>query len=713
MQRGSGRFGPPSRGSSSSSFRPDIEGLRAVAVVLVVLSHLADWPSGGFIGVDVFFVISGFLITGLLLDETERRGRLSFRGFYARRARRILPAALTVLAAVVVAAHLVFRGARVTQTVTDVKWALGFSANIHFARIDTDYFQANRAPSLVQHFWSLAVEEQFYIVWPVLIVIVLTLTRSLRLLLAVVAVGSAASFGYALHEATQPTTYFSSPARAWELGVGAFLAVATRVWTLALPGRRLVHLVGLAGIVAGAFVVPSKGFPAGWVALPVLATAAVIAAGPVGGVVGGVLTNPVSRYVGRISYSLYLWHWPVILVVAALVPTPWGLKYSIAVFAMLGLAIASYHFVEAPMRRMRFRRPAWRRPQWRRPAWRRPWRRPRSSGLVAGRRPATAALGCLAMVVLLSVLVPGKHPPSFATAAADAPPGLAHAGPDVAQPHNGLATAIDQALAATGFPDFDPPVDQLGSARGHWGACDGATEDELAKCTFGSTAPDARVAVVIGDSVAMSWLPGIDAALADSNWRIYGLTLEACPAAALSVLDVHGAPFGECDQRHKWVTREVNRLDPQLVVLASTDDTLSRIADGATGATADAEYRTALQRTITALHPGPGRHVLTVSPPPLTNDLALCNTAGSTPADCVRSVSDRWIAFAQAEQAAAAATHTSYADTHLWFCNSAGICPAFIGTTLVRWDGQHVTDVYARSLASDIRAVIDRASRPE
>src|SRR5450631_914041 len=143
------------------SFRKDIEGLRAVAVVLVVLDHLVSWPRAGFVGVDVFFVISGFLITGLLLNESERRGRISIRNFYARRARRILPAALTVLLAVAVAAHLVFRGARVKDTVTDVWWSLGFSANIHFASIGTDYFQANRPPSLVQHFWSLAVEEQF------------------------------------------------------------------------------------------------------------------------------------------------------------------------------------------------------------------------------------------------------------------------------------------------------------------------------------------------------------------------------------------------------------------------------------------------------------------------------------------------------------------------------------------------------------------------
>jgi hypothetical protein len=132
--------------------------------------------------------------------------------------------------------------------------------------------------------------------------------------------------------------------------------------------------------------------------------------------------------------------------------------------------------------------------------------------------------------------------------------------------------------------------------------------------------------------------------------------------------------------------------------------------DGSTGAQASAEYRSALQDTIQQLRPGPDRHVLTLSPPPLATDVAKCDTAGSTPADCVRQISNRWISFAQAEHAAAVATHTSYSDTHLWFCNSAGYCPAFVGSTLVRWDGQHVTDVYTRTLADKIRRVVDRAT---
>ena len=715
MLRRSGETGTRAPdGRTGLTFRPDIEGLRAVAVGLVVLDHLAGWPAGGFIGVDVFFVISGFLITSLLLDETARHGRLSIRAFYARRARRILPAAVTVLAAVVVAAHFVFRGVRVTQTVTDATWALGFAANIHFARIGTDYFQANRPPSLVQHYWSLAVEEQFYLVWPLLILIVLTLARrwagKLLVLLGGLLAGTVTSFVLAcLNTSHNPTAaYFSSPDRAWELGLGALIAVARAAGVSALPPRFRGPLLGLGlvGIGVSAFVVPDgTGFPAPWALLPVAATVAVIVAGQ-GGELGRwaiALTNPVSRYLGRISYSLYLWHWPVILVVAALVPHPWPLHYAIAVFAMLGLAIASYHFVEAPLRRLHVRTTPRRRlrvalaPRQRR---------------TTVRRPALASLACLVAVVVLSVLVPGRPTPSFASAAADAPPGLTDTGPSVAQPPAALSKAIDQALRATHFPDFDPPLSQLGTSRAskYWHACDHPAETDPASCSFGSTDPHARVAVVIGDSIAMSWLAGVDAALAGSGWRVYGLTFEACPAADIPVLDVHQKRHTHCDQHHAWVRQAALRLNPQLVVLASTDDTLSRLADGATGTRADAEYRAALRRTIAGLHPGPHRRVLTLAPPPLVTDVAQCNSAASTPADCVRQIDNRWITFARDERAVAAATHTSYTDTHLWFCNAAGYCPAFIGRTLVRWDGQHMTDVFAQTLAGELRGVLGAAT---
>ncbi|MCW2522205.1 MAG: acyltransferase, partial [Frankiales bacterium] len=201
----------------------------------MIAGHLSGWPRGGFVGVDVFFVISGYLITGLLLREAERAARVSLKSFYARRARRILPASLTVLAVAAVANQVAFSGARVREGVSAIWWALGFAANIHFADTGTDYFQATRPPSLVQHFWSLAVEEQFYLVWPLVIVLVVALvgrrrgpaaTRRVLFVLALAA--TAASFAYAVSQTkSDPTAaYFSTPARAWELGVGAVIASA-------------------------------------------------------------------------------------------------------------------------------------------------------------------------------------------------------------------------------------------------------------------------------------------------------------------------------------------------------------------------------------------------------------------------------------------------------------------------------------------------------
>ncbi|HEY2674388.1 MAG TPA: acyltransferase family protein [Rugosimonospora sp.] len=686
--------------TGSAGFRADIEGLRAVAIVLVVLNHLTGHPAGGFIGVDVFFVISGFLITGLLVQETEKRGRLSFRAFYARRVRRILPGALTVLAAVTVAAHLVFRGARVAQTVGDVWWALGFAANVRFARLGVDYFQADRAPSLVQHFWSLAVEEQFYLVWPVVIVMVLSLlgravaaSRTRALLLAVVVLASVASFGFSVMQTRDAAAaaYFSSPGRAWELGVGATMAVAAG--PLRAIGARLgrargpLWLLGLAGVAVSAFVVPSApGFPAPWAALPVGSAAVLIAAGMPGpvGSWGTVLTNPVSRYAGRISYSLYLWHWPVIVVTAALIPHAPGYRYPIAVLAMLGLSIASYHLIEDPCRRLGLRQP-------------------RTALVTRVRRPAVAAAACLSAVAVLAVLVPQRTAPHLP--AARAPGLLALPTQDVAPAPPTLTATIDASLSAAGFPALTPGLAAQGTARAHWGGCSVPTPDEVGQCAFGSTAAGARLAVVIGDSMAMSWLPGIDSALGN-GWRVVGLTFEGCPAADIPVQDTNGGYDSDCDAHHAWAVREALALRPQLVVLSSTEDTLGRLASGATGARAVTEYETALRRTIAQLDPGDSRRVVTLAPPPKAGSLTDCDTAGGMPADCVRPISDDWVSLAAAEQAVARSTGTSYVDTRMWFCDSAGFCPSFIGTTAVRWDSEHLTDVYARSLAAPLQRAL-------
>lgn len=367
------------------ALRPDIQGLRALAVVAVILDHAIGWPLGGFVGVDVFFVISGFLITGLLLRDVERTGRVSFRDFYTKRMRRILPAALVVLAISAAAGFVVFNVTRAWQTVWDAVYSLVFVANWHFAEQGTDYFHASDAVSPLQHFWSLSVEEQFYLVWPGLVMLLLLLLpgalrrggaasgssasvsastsasrmRAVRIVVGVAAaIVVAASFGWAvLQTGTDPTVaYFSTLTRAWELALGAVLAAAVPV-LLRLPSavRAVLGWLGLAGIVASFFVIDggSTPFPGPWAALPVAATAVLIA----GGVGGGAqrhlfpLTNPVSVFLGDMSYSLYLWHFPVIVFFAVLLPTPGPTTTGIVLATIGAFSLVSYFLIEQPFHR--------------------------------------------------------------------------------------------------------------------------------------------------------------------------------------------------------------------------------------------------------------------------------------------------------------------------------------------------------------------------
>ena len=254
-------------------FRQDIQGLRALAVLLVVLDHAKIGPfHGGFIGVDVFFVISGFLITGLLVSEAERTGRVSLLGFYARRARRILPAATLVIVATVGVGIYFLSAVEANGAIEDALWATFFAANFKLARDGTDYFQNDTPPSPLQHYWSLAVEEQFYVVWPLLVLLLCLYAawrarrsagqrslgprvRDLGVSPLVVIVGI--SFAYSVsYSTTDPVAaYFSPFTRAWELGIGALVAcLSTRLILLKPAVQALLSWGGLAAVVVAALV---------------------------------------------------------------------------------------------------------------------------------------------------------------------------------------------------------------------------------------------------------------------------------------------------------------------------------------------------------------------------------------------------------------------------------------------------------------------------
>jgi peptidoglycan/LPS O-acetylase OafA/YrhL len=221
-------------------FRPDIQGLRAVAVLLVVFYHAGvNWLSGGYVGVDVFFVISGFVITGLLLRERGAPGRVSLVSFYGRRSRRIIPAATLVIVVTVVITYARVGVVFGAQTATDARWTAVFLANFHFASLGTNYLTARLPPSPLQNFWSLAVEEQFYLVYPTVFLLIAGIRShwSLRARLSVgLVIVIAASFALSVFQTTSSPTvaYFSPFTRAWELALGALVAVSTE-WLLTVP----------------------------------------------------------------------------------------------------------------------------------------------------------------------------------------------------------------------------------------------------------------------------------------------------------------------------------------------------------------------------------------------------------------------------------------------------------------------------------------------
>lgn len=303
-------------------FRRDIEGLRAVAVVLVLLFH-AEVPgfAGGYVGVDVFFVLSGYLITRLLLRERRATGTIRLLDFYGRRLRRLLPAAGLVIIATMVAARFILPPLLVSETAIDGAWAAGWMANVRFIRVGLDYLAGGGAESPLLHYWSLAVEEQFYLLWPALILLVARsarahIERRVAGLIAVVSVGSFVA-SVLLTGSNPVVAYYGSHTRAWEFAFGAALSLVvaqTVRWSAAT--RAVLGWGGLAAIVTTA-VTYTLGTPfPGWTALvPVLGTVAVIAAGDGGdaGGVGRVLAVRPLQLIGRSSYALYLWHWPVLV----------------------------------------------------------------------------------------------------------------------------------------------------------------------------------------------------------------------------------------------------------------------------------------------------------------------------------------------------------------------------------------------------------------
>ncbi|OBA97313.1 acyltransferase, partial [Mycobacteriaceae bacterium 1482268.1] len=513
--------------------------MRAVAVVAVVLFH-AGLPGvgGGFIGVDVFFVVSGFLITGMLWREASSTGTVRMARFYAARARRLLPAAITVLVATCVASTVLLPPLQARSVIGDGIASALYVGNYRFAIEGTDYLKADTPPSPLQHYWSLGVEEQFYLLWPAVIVGTAWLlarlarrtgasaTRSVWPLVVVLVVLTAASFAVSLActDAWPSWAFFSLPTRAWELAVGGLVALTAGAWRhLSGPSAALVGWGGLALIVVACTQIgEATPYPGTTALFPVLGTALVVGAGcttPVLGV-GRFLSKPTMRSIGRLSYSWYLWHWPVLLLAPTLFGQPLGLAGRLAmVVVSLGLAILTLHLVETPARFA--------------PSLKSSARRSLALG---GALTAVAVAACLALLIVRPV------PVGHGVAAAPVVPAgpaehRATAGPP---PPLSVRDQVVAAVAKSAQPgpvpaNLTPPLNAIAKPEVFVNGCVLSWRDvQQPECVSGDTSATTTVALV-GDSHAAMWQPALEPAAQERHWRLQTMSKVLCPLMDLPI----------------------------------------------------------------------------------------------------------------------------------------------------------------------------------
>lgn len=714
----------PALKKPSNHFRRDIQGLRALAVLAVIGDHVLHWPAGGYLGVDVFFVISGFLITSLLVRELDRSSRVSLRDFYVRRIKRILPLAALVLLATLAAGYATFNSARFTSTAIDEAWAMVFGANWRFAAVGTDYFQNQGPVSPIQHYWSLSVEEQFYLVWPLVLVILLVVTRNrarrtrLAVLAGVMALIVVASFAFALTDtaANPAVAYFSTFTRAWELGVGVLLGLSAGLWSR-LPQvlRPALSWAGLLGILASFWLVDtSHPVPGPWAALPVLACALVIVAGiDAQNVACAPLTNRVSGYLGDLSYSLYLWHFPVLVLAESSLPTgsPALLPFVFATTALL--SVGSHHLLEQPTIRS-----PWLAHGLSSDQRSRRWRQWRGDMGPEIRRSALGVFAGTTALVVTIALVPPAPPQSalaLPDAAASAPEGGAGTGtgatstptasagktePAATPAVATLQKEIRQALESTAWPALEPTIDAVldGSRKGSaYLKCGSSDENGLSQdaCTWGPEAAAKKV-VLVGDSTAMHYLDTFaEMAQAEgSTWRLSNRAMFACPFVDIRIQNDTAGIIGACQKHNNDTLAYLAEAKPDLVIVTNS---YQQLTDDETKSTVtSARWKAGLTTYLDAVA-ATGAGILGVASPPDDADIATCYSKNSTPSSCVTRTPKTWRNLDSADQAVFESYKGKLIDPRPMMCLQ-DLCPAYIGTTPVKEDRVHLTTAFALKL---------------
>ena len=658
-------------------FRPDIEGMRAIAIVAVLLAHAGvPFAAGGYVGVDVFFVISGFLITGLLLKEVGRSNRISIAGFYARRIKRLLPQSAVLLVTVAILSMIILSPLRIEEVVGDIVSSAFYVANWHFAAQSVDYFAQDIEPSPVLHLWSLAIEEQFYLVWPSLILAVTWWWRrrgaSVRpaLWVAFVAIFVASlAFGIYYTDSQPSAAYFSTFGRAWELALGALLAL---LGTVAMP-RLAALALSWAGVAAILYAILSfdaaTPFPGVAALVPTLGAAALILAGGgwksrALGTPTGLLSTAPARYVGRISYSWYLWHWPLLVFAAAL----WGplsVWAGLAVVAVSWIPTAVTHWaIEEPFRRSRV--------------------------LVAMPRRAFALGGACMALALGAAFALNASEPDLKTAPISEVKGAA-ALEEQAKPQETAVAVRPNPLRAR----------EDRSRMFYDGCLVGITGTNSNRCLYGDP-EGTKTLILFGDSHAMQYFSPLEKLAQENNWRLIALTKAECTPGEVRIRSmVEEREYTQCQEwREKTLERIEEAGDRAMVVMSGDTAYTPYGPDGEelSGAAAAKAMEESYLKTIDRIHKAGLQVTVIRDTPASASDVPSCVSEALQNLDrcSFERVQDPNLEFDV--RAAEKSPYAYLIDITDEIC-PGDVCRAVIGNALVYRDKTHLTATFARTLS--------------
>ena len=640
--------------TAKAVFRPDIQGLRAVAILLVIAFHVGvPGFKGGFVGVDIFFVVSGYLITGLFRDELHATGALDIVGFYLRRVRRLLPAAATVLVATLAAASFLLSPRELAlYSRTAIAASLQVS-NVWFQRRASDYFAFDAGENPFLHTWSLSVEEQFYLVWPLLLAATFRLFGSAKRIPIAIFITVLASFlaSVWLVDSNPQSAFFSFFSRAWEFGVGGLAAFVPKgIVDRFSRTARYSGLVALLALVATPLAFDaSTPFPGARALAPVLATAAVLVAGTVvpDNLARRILAVEPLQQLGRFSYSWYLWHWPTLVLGAALGYSVELSARLVLVLLALAAAVLGYYAIEAPIRSSRY------------------W---------AASSLRTFGLGAAFMVTAFGGSWAAK---AWAAKMAGAPE--------------------QQSIEAAHEP-VAPELLSSGCFFDQW-------TTKLNECAFGDKAGRTTI-VLFGDSHAAQWFTAFDAAARERGWRLIVLTKMGCPTPdiEISFWTRRGRKYTECSVWRQSALSRIVALKPALVVISNSDNHITSPKGGSSPRLSRQQWQEGTRKTLTVLSNAGIRTVLLRDTPGPGIDVPTCLARAAVRhlsvehCEAPRSSAIREDVFEATRTAVADMPRVTTIDLTDSFCSRAG-CPAVIDGCIVYGQPGHIAYRFARTLA--------------